>query len=194
MRFGLRPKFFALAMLVWFCPALSLLAAEMGWQDAIDQLTEQKYNAISCAEVYKKYHGEKKSPQGQLVYGEAQAGFNGTIAGLITALSEGEKPESLESLDKKLEQGASKLLNFCKMSADLLPPGSTGQRDTLDAIVEGLGRAGAGIEAVLKALPDGVRTLYSDYIKPEKRLIQETIKTNLEAAKWPDFGEIKSAK
>jgi hypothetical protein len=121
-----------------------------------------------------------------LAYGEAKANFDGVISGLITALSEGGNPKSLPSLETDLEHGASDLGKFCKTVNDLLPS-SSGQKDVIADIVKD------AIQPVIDALSEGVAALYNNHRKDDALTI-ETIKTQLEAAKWPNFAEVKAAK
>jgi hypothetical protein len=51
---------------------------------------------------------------------------------------------------------------------------------------------GPVIEQLLKMLSAGVSTLYNNY-RTEDALTRETIKTQLEAARWPAFSEVKAA-
>jgi hypothetical protein len=121
-----------------------------------------------------------------LAYGEAKANFDGVIAELITALTEGGNPKSLPSLETDLERGATSLGKFCQTVSDLLPS-TSGQRGVLADIVK------AAVEPLIKALSEGVATIYNNSGK-EAALTRETIKTQLEAAKWPNFAEVKAAK
>ena len=103
---------------------------------------------------------------------------------MLTALAEGKTPEKLPTLEARLERGASGLQEFCKTAADLVPSAS-GQKGVLDAMVK------AAVEPVIKALSDGVAALYNDHRKDDA-LTRQTIQTQLEAAKWPDFGEVEA--
>src|SRR5438128_1283911 len=84
------------------------------------------------------------------------------------------------------EHGASGLVKFCKMVSDLVPDAS-GRKGVLADIVRG------AVEPVIKALSEGVAPLYNNHRKDDA-LTMETIKTQLEAAKWPNFSELKAAK
>ena len=121
-----------------------------------------------------------------MAYGEAKASFDAVIAGLVTALTESGNPKSLPSLETDLEHGASGLVKFCKMVSDLVPDAS-GRKGVLADIVRG------AVEPVIKALSEGVAALYNNHRKDDA-LTMETIKTQLEAAKWPNFSELKAAK
>ena len=73
----------------------------------------------------------------------------------------------------------------CNRVLALLPP-DEGKKGGIGDIAKG------AIEPVVKALSEGVAALYNNY-RNDKALIRQTIQTQLEAAKWPDFGEVKAA-
>ena len=66
----------------------------------------------------------------------------------------------------------------------LLP--DEGQKKGIEDIAKG------AVEPLVKALSDGVAALYNNY-RNHKALTRQTIQTQLEVAKWPDFGEVKAA-
>jgi hypothetical protein len=185
MRPGHTLIWFTLALLISIAPGISR-AADIGWPEAVDRLARERSKAETCARGLKAYGDEQKISQGQLAYGEAKANFDGVISGLITALSEGGNPKSLPSLETDLEQGASDLGKFCKTVNDLLPS-SSGQKDVIADIVKD------AIQPVIDALSEGVAALYNNHRKDDALTI-ETIKTQLEAAKWPNFAEVKADK
>jgi hypothetical protein len=61
-----------------------------------------------------------------------------------------------------------------------------GNKDILTDITK------AAIEPLLKMLSDGVSALYNNY-RTDDALTRRTIQTQLEAAKWPAFSEVKAA-
>jgi hypothetical protein len=134
----------------------------------------------------KRYGDEAQIARGQLTYADAKADFDAVIAGLITALSAGQTPASLPSLQAKLSSGVSALLEFYNMVSNLLPktPGKKGVMDELAEIVP--------IEPLLKMLSEGVSALYSNH-RNDDALTRRTIQTQLEAARWPAFSEVKAA-
>jgi hypothetical protein len=73
------------------------------------------------------------------------------------------------------------------MASDLLPSSSATNKGILDDIVKG------AIQPVIDALSEGVATIYKNY-RNDQALTRETIKTQLEATKWPNFPEVKAAK
>ena len=107
------------------------------------------------------------------------------IAGLITALSAGQAPVSLSSLQTKLSSGVSGLVEFCRTVSNLLP-NTAGQKDVVTDIAK------VAIEPLLKMLSDGVSALYNNH-RTDDALTRRTIQTQLEAARWPAFSEVKAA-
>jgi hypothetical protein len=173
----------AFAWLVSGAPAISR-APDIGWPEAVGRLAGERSKATTCAASFKQYADAQQMPQGQLTYGAAKAGYDAVIAGLETALGEGESPEGLPGLEADLERGALALGQFCKMANDALPE-SSGQKGIVEDIVK------AAVEPVIGALKDAVSALYNDH-RNDQALVRETIKTRLEAARWPSFVDIKT--
>jgi hypothetical protein len=179
----------ALALLISIAPGIS--RADIGWPEAVGRLAGEKTNAETCAAVLKAY-GDKQQisrdqlAYGELAYGEAKANFDRVIAGLITALTEGGNPKSLPSLETDLEHGATSLGKFCQTVSDMLP-NTPGRKGVLADIAK------AAIQPAIDALSEGVAALYNNHRK-DNALTIETIKTPLEAAKWPNFAEVKGPK
>jgi hypothetical protein len=185
MRPGLRHIWIALGLLISVVPGISR-AADIGWAEAVGRLAGERSKAETCAALLKGHGDEQQISRGQLAYGEARANFDAVIAELVTALTEGGNPKSLRSLETDLEHGASGLEKFCKTVSDLVPDAS-GRKGVLADIVRG------AIEPVINALSEGVAALYNNHRK-DHALTRETIKTQLEAAKWPIFSEVKAVK
>jgi hypothetical protein len=187
MRPGFRHILTAFALLISMAPGIS--RADIGWPEAVARLAGERSNAETCARLLKGYGDQQQISRdqlayGELAYGEAKAKFDGVIAGLITALTVGGAPKSLPSLETDLEHGATSLGNFCKMVNDLVPK-TSGRKDVVADIAK------AAIQPVIDALKEGVAALYNNYRK-DQALTRETIKTQLEAAKWPNFAEVKA--
>ena len=186
MKLVIRRLWTMLALLFFFAPGISR-ASDIGWQEAVDQLAGERTQAETCAGLFKRYADQAGLPRGELAYGKAKANFDGAIAGLETALTEKAGPNSLTTLQTDLAHGAASLQAFCKMTVDLLPPGGEGNAK---GIVEDIAKA--AIEPVIVAMSKGVAALYNGH-RNDDALTIETIKTQLEAARWPDFAEVKSA-
>jgi len=185
MRSGLTLILTMLALLISIAPAISR-AGDIGWPEAVGRLAGERSNAENCAAALKGYGDEQQISRGQLAYGEAKANFDAVIAGLITTLTEGGAPKSLPSLETDLEHGTTSLGKFCQTVSDLLPSAS-GRKDVVADIAK------AAVEPLIKALSEGVAAIYNNYRK-DQALTRETIKTQLEATKWPDFAEVRAAK
>jgi hypothetical protein len=176
-----------LAILVLFGLPVFAVAqpATMTWQDAVAQLTGERTKAETCVALVKKYGSDAQRAHGQLTYTDAKADADAVIAGLIVALSAGEQPISLSVLQSKLSGSHAGLADFCGEVADLVPR-TAGQKDLLTDITK------AAIQPLLKMLSDGVSALYNNH-RNDDALTRRTIQTQLEAARWPSFSEVKAA-
>jgi hypothetical protein len=160
-------------------------AADIGWPEAVGRLAGERSKAETCIALMKRYGNEAQVSSGRLVYMDAKASNDAVVVGLITALTLDEVPESLPDLENKLQYSASRLAEFCNSVGELLPD-TTGDKNVLSEIVT------AAIEPVLKSLRDAVAALYNNN-RDDDALTRNTIQTQLEAAKWPDFAEVKAA-
>jgi hypothetical protein len=159
--------------------------ATMTWPDAVAQLTSERTKAETCVALLRKYGNEAQVARGQLTYANAKADADAVIVGLTIGLSAGQQPASLSSLQAKLSSGVSGLAEFCGAVADLLPS-TAGQKNIVTDIAK------AAIQPFLKMLSEGVAALYNNY-RTDDALTRRTIQTQLEAARWPAFSEVKGA-
>jgi hypothetical protein len=83
----------------------------MTWPDAVAQLTGARTRAETCVALVKKYGDAAHIDRGQLIYTNAKADADAVIAGLITALSTGKEPDSLSSLQTRLNGSVSGLVS-----------------------------------------------------------------------------------
>jgi hypothetical protein len=185
MRWGYSHILTVFALLISIAPGISR-AADIGWPEAVGRLAGERTKAETCAAVLKGYGDIEQISQGQLTYGEAKANFDAVIAELMTALTEGGNPKSLPNLETDLEHGAEGLGKFCQTVSGLVPSAS-GRKGVPADIAKG------AVEPLIKALSEGVAALYNNHRKDDA-LARETIKTQLEATKWPNFAEVKAAK
>src|SRR5450631_1899099 len=88
MKPGLTPVWIALAWFVSSVPGISQ-EADIGWPEAVGRLAGERSNAETCAALLKGYGDPQQIAQVQLAYGEVKANFDGVIAGLVTALTDG---------------------------------------------------------------------------------------------------------
>ena len=77
-------------------------------------------------------------------------------------------------------------MQFCGTVSKLLPA-TAGHRGVIEDIAK------SAIEPLIKALSEGIAALYNDHRKDDE-LMRLTIRTQLEAAKWPDFSQVKAAR
>jgi hypothetical protein len=179
-----------LALLAPFVLTESVIAqpAAISWSDAVGQIAGERAKAEACVGLMKKYGDPGERASGEIIYTTAKGDFDSVIAGLIVALSAGKTPASLSNLQDKLSSGASGLAGFCGTTINLLPK-TAGQTekgvgiDILKAIP---------LDQLVKALSDGVAALYTNH-RSDDALTRKTIQTQLEAARWPAFSEVKAA-
>jgi hypothetical protein len=158
----------------------------MTWPEAVGELAAQRTRSETYVGLLKKYGDDEQIARGQLTYADLKADFDAVIAGLLAALSTGQPPESLSSLQTKLTGGASGLVEFGDVIRNLLPK-TAGQKGVLDNIAKMI-----PIETLLNKLSDAVSALYSNHRNDDVQR-RKTIQTQLEAARWPTFSEIKAA-
>ena len=139
----------------------------------------------------KKYGNKEQVGRGELSYTNAKADADAVIAGLVTALSAGQEPASLSSLQATLNSGVSRLAEFCN-TVGALVPSTAGQKGGVAGILTAIVQSPGAIEQLLKMLSAGVSTLYTNS-RTDDALTRATIKTQLEAARWPTFSEVKVA-
>lgn len=177
-------------LLAFAGPALGQPAA-MTWPDAVAQLTAERTRAETCVAFLKRFGDKEQVARGQLVYANAKADSDAVIAGLTTALSTGQKPAGLSGLQATLSSGISRLAEFCN-SVSKLVPDTAGQKSGWAGLLTSIVQTPGVIEQVLKTLSAGVSALYNDYWAADA-LTRATIKTQLEAARWPAFSDVKAA-
>jgi hypothetical protein len=180
------PKaFLALVALLALAGSANGQPVTISWPDAVAQLAGERDKAETCVALVKKYGGEAQISRAQLAYASAKADSDGVIAGLITALSLGQTPASLSSLQAKLRSGVSGLHEFCGTVTKLIP-NMAGEKSVV------VGVAKVAVEPLLKLLSDAVSNLYTNY-QADDPLTRKTIQTQLEAARWPPFAEVQVA-
>src|SRR5258708_6687948 len=184
MKISPGPLLALLALLVLTASAIAQQAT-ISWPEAVAQLAGERAKAETCVALIKKYGNEAQIVRAQLTYTSAKADSDAVIAGLITALSAGQAPASLASLQTKLSSGVSGLHEFCGTVSNLLP-NTAGQKNVI------LDIAKVSVEPLLKMLSDGVSALYNNH-RTDDALTRRTIQTQLEAARWPTFSEVKAA-
>jgi hypothetical protein len=165
--------------------ALTLSAAAaaqptVGWPETIDRLQEQRSQAEECVTLLKSSGDAAAIRKSRIAYGAAKAASDGVIAGFTIGLVERYKPERLPTLQANLERAGIGLQEVCDAA---VAAGSAA--GTTKGIVGDLAKA--AIEPVVTALKEGAGALWARHVETDKIEI-ESIKGQLEAAKWPDFG------
>jgi hypothetical protein len=178
--------FFALLAQLVLQGAATSRAETMPWQEAVSRLASERAMAETCAALLKKHGDGTQKAHGEITYTSAKADSDAVITGLITALSSGEAPGGLPGLQARLNSSVSSnvsgLIEFCSMVRKLIPD-TAGQKGTLTDIA-------IPLEHLLTRLSDGIAAI-SIYYRSDDALTRRTIRTQLEAARWPAFSEIK---
>jgi hypothetical protein len=174
-------------LLTGFAPVAGHAEA-IGWPEAVARLAGERTKAETCLDVLKGLGGSKAQiARAQFAYGTAKGEFDAVIAGLIVVLGKGDKAESLATIQARLERGVSGLRQFCDGVLALLPADQGLRKGGIGDIAKG------AIEPVVKVLSEGVAALYNNH-RNDKALTRQTIQTQLEATKWPDFGEVRAVR
>jgi hypothetical protein len=181
-----------LPLLALFVLTGSVIAqpAAISWPNAVGQIAGERAKAETCVALMKKYGDDGQKGRGQITYTNAKADFDAVIAGLITALSAGETPASLSSLQDKLSSGVSGLVKFCGTVNDLLPKAAGQTEKGVGEMIEIANMI--PFEQLFRMLSGGVSALYTNH-RSDDALTRRTIQTQLEAARWPTFSEVKAA-
>lgn len=168
-----------LAMLTVSAATIAAAAEDIGWQDAVARLAHERTIAETCAGLLKKYGDDSAKARGDLAYTDAKAEYDAVIAGLDVALARKVKPTSLTDLEARLQSGLKKRKDFCDSVRPLLPPPPQDQKGPIAEIVSG----------VAGPLIDAVKAIWLR-IRDDDALTRKTIKTQLEATKWPPFASV----
>lgn len=156
----------------------------MPWSEATAKIAGLRSPAETCAEVLKKYGSPQMVAGAALTYSSGKGDVDGLIAGLIVVVNDSGTPDSLPSLQVRLQRASSNLRSLCAKARDAVTPyASTG---LLSVIGEG------AIEEIIKGAFRGVATVYNDW-KHQKAVLAKTIQSQLEAARWRDFAALKPA-
>ncbi len=161
-------------------PGAAVGPPPLAWPDAIARLAAERTRAMTCAAQAKALPDCVAALAA--TYGEAKAEMDGIIAGLSVALAEGRKPDALDDLPRRIEAAVTRREAFCRTVAERLPPPAAGERSVLSDVL-GLGK-------LVKELVDAGLAIWNRIAEPDK-LRRDTIRAQLEATRWPDFGDVK---
>jgi hypothetical protein len=154
--------------------------APLGWPEVIALLAKARTQATTCVEVLKSGGDKAALASARLTYGMAKGEMDGVIAGLTTALVEGGDPGRLPTVRTSLETSGKGLKEICDSAVKTITPNTKG---VWEEVAKSL------VEPLMKAISDGVGALWTHHVEKDK-LELETTKAQLEAAKWPTFGDI----
>jgi hypothetical protein len=151
----------------------------LGWPDAVDLLAQQRSQAETCADLLKSSGDKTAITAGRITYNAAKAKADGVIAGFTVALVEGGKPEDLPKIEANLEKAGAGLQEVCDAAVK-----SASSTAGTKGVVEELAKGAIG--PVVDGIKSAAGALWTRHAEKDA-LELETIKTQLEAAKWPDF-------
>ena len=163
-------------MLFWLAPVLA--QTSLNWPETIELLAQERTQAETCVETLKTSNDKAAVATGRLTYGVAKSQSDGVIAGLTVALVQGGKPDALPTILASLKKAGAGLQEVC--DAALKSASATGSKGLVEDILK------APIEPIVNTISSGVSALWTGHVEKDK-LELETIKGQLEAAKWPGF-------
>jgi hypothetical protein len=160
-------------------------ATSLGWPETIEQLAEARSRAEICAETLRSSADKAAIKSGGFTYGLAKSAAHGAIAALTVALVQGGKPETLPTVLANVKKAGAGLQEVCDAALKTVSD-SGGTKGVVEDILK------APVEPIINAISAGVSALWARKVETDK-LEMETIKTQLEAAEWPDFGGVAPA-
>ncbi len=164
------------AMLFLLAPALA--QTSLGWPETIELLAQERTQAETCVATLKSSSDKAAVATGRLTYGAAKSQADGVIAGLTVALVQGGQPDALPMVLTSLKKAGAGLQEVC--DAALKSASAAGAKGLVEDILK------APIVPIVNAISSGVSALWTGRVEKDK-LELETIKGQLEAARWPDF-------
>jgi len=171
--------------------APALLAQEtepaLTWRDAVRVLAEERTFAESGAGLLKTYaKNDRALIEGQKLYAEAKAKFDGLIEQLLLDLAEDRNPEDSPDMKVVVDQAVETRLAFSRHVDATLPDVEGKPKNVLvDALAKGAGE-------IIAALIDGGIKIYQTY-QEANAVRRETIATRVEQQRWRAFSEVEAA-
>ena len=160
-----------------FLLARALAQTSVDWPETIDLLAQQRTQAETCVATLKSSSDKAAIATGRLTYGAAKSQSDGVIAGLTVALVQGGQPNALPMVLTSLKKAGGGLQEVC--DAALKTASAAGSRGLVEDILK------APIEPIVNAISSGVSALWTGHVEKDKLELQ-TIKGQLDAAKWPE--------
>ncbi len=156
-----------------------------GWPETIGRLTQLRTQAVTCIDLLKSSGDMSTIKTSRIAYGAAKAEADGVIAGLVTTLVEGGKPDSLPKVQSGLESAGAGLKKTCDAAVGTVSA-TAGTKGVAEDIAK------AAVEPVVNAIASGFGALWKQHVDKDA-LELATKKAQLEAAKWPEFGDVAPA-
>ena len=157
---------------------LAWAQTSLGWPETIELLAQERTQAQTCIETLKSSSDKAAIVTGRLTYGAAKSQSDGVIAGLTVALVQGGQPDVLPTILTSLKKAGAGLQEVC--NAALKTASVAGSKGLVEDILK------APLEPIVNAISSGVSALWAGHVEKDK-LELETIKGQLDAAKWPEF-------
>ena len=157
-------------------------AAEMSWIEAAERLHRERGHAVSCARVAKRHlptEDKAALSRMELSYEAARTEVMAVIAGLEAALIDDQEAPALGDLQVRLEKGGAARESFCEEALALIPKDKPkGERNLVQAAL-----------GLVKTLVEAGVTVWKE-IRGADDIRRANLRTALEDAKWPAFGDI----
>lgn len=160
------------------CVVSPVLAADIGWQEAVARLAYERTRAETCVKALKAYGDAAAIKRGEIAYNEAKAEYDGIITGLTIALARKAEPPSLPDLEDRTQRGFQARKAFCESVQPLVPSSASQKGPFTDILGEAIG-----------PVIDAAKAIWMR-VKDDDALMRKTIETQLEATSWPPFASI----
>jgi hypothetical protein len=175
----MRRALWVLALIVGCSVAWVTSAEDIGWQEAVARLKQERTLAEKCVALLKRHGDADAIERGRLAYADAKAEYDAIIAGLDVALAQGDQPHSLPDLEARLRHGFDKRQAFCASVEPLVPKPPSGVKGPFTDIIGG----------VIGPVADAVKAIWLHKLDDDA-LRRKTIETQLEDTKWPPFASV----
>jgi hypothetical protein len=162
-----------------FLLAPALAQASLNWPETIELLAQERTQAETCVGTLKSSSDKAVVAAGQFTYGVAKSQADGVIAGLTVALAQGGQPAALPMVLTSLKKAGAGLQEVCDAALKSVTAAG-GTKGLVEDILK------APIEPIVNAISSGVSALWTGHVEKDKLELQ-TIKRQLDAAKWPEF-------
>jgi hypothetical protein len=154
----------------------------LGWPEVIGRLTQERTQAETCVGMIKSSKNSGTIAAAKATYETTKPRIDGAIAGLVAALVEGGKPEAFPTVRDDLEISGQSLKKLCDAAVKTVTPNTKGVEETI---------AKAVVEEAVKPIVDWLGEKWARLMEPDE-LERATKKSQLEAAKWPAFSDIRA--